>query len=332
MDMTLPLKKPRATRAGILALALGAAALSGCATGPQNAQQTLAGIASSNATVVRPAPVTAQLIDKIAVQRPTQAMLLDVLRAPATEHDVAVSIPGPAGTLVGTQASARHARGIEGAGAVAVGGKLGVFMGVTALLMGDGSTRTGTLPVLTEPTLDFYRPLSAAELQTPLQGQGPLFQSEVDVVSALHNGKPATFMGSPCLDLHFDHFAPGAGTVLHFFRYSRANVVQGPGYFIVHDSYGAQFAQKGLPIGDNGYILFGIEPDEGMAFVQPGELPNNAYFSVSKLQLLEKKDPDIRNWYAVFNVAGGKKPGTQWAVVHDDKLVSMAHFVVPTQK
>lgn len=316
----------------LLALSLAALSLAGCASGPelQHGKNTPAVFKS----------IPARNIAAIRKVSPTQAILIDVLANPQAPQPIEVHIPGPAGTLTGswTPGHGNDAIILNSVG-LNLGGNIGgaLMAAGAAVAYHDthpaaGDRRTGVLPVINEPTLDLYRPLTAEEQATPLTQQKALIQEEVGLIMAIRNGhEDKTCDFGPCTML-LNNFKPGEPPVYYAMRYEgRMQVSMGNGGFQETDPLPSLRAPSGLPIGDNGFITFGIDPLTGWANVLPGLLPDNAYWSQDKMAVLIAKYPPAANWYAVFDtpVQGGKPGEVLWTVMKGGKVVATARLVTP---
>jgi len=307
-------------------------ALGGCASGPE--------IQTGKTTPAVFKTIPDRNIAAIRKAVPTQAILLDVLSHPDAPQPLDVHIPGPAGTLTGSWASG------GGNGALA-DGTLGLIAGgpIGGALMALGAAtayhdshpaagdrRAGVMPVLSEPTLDLYRPLTHDEQATPLNDQTPLIKEEVGLIMSIRDGhEDKTCDFGPCTML-LNNFKAGEKPAYYGMRYEgRMQVAMGHGGLQETDPLPSVRAPSGVPIGDNGFIRFGIDPLTGWANVLPGLLPDNAYWSQDKMAALLVKYPVAANWYAVFNtpVQGGKPGEVLWTVMKGGKVVSTARLVTP---
>lgn len=311
-----------------------AALMSGCASAPQNAAQSLqrmkegAGLPTNHVDSFSEREIAA-----LAKQRPTEAFLLSVLASPS--KTVKLQMEGAAGVIpVQGEGEPTHQQKMSGLGAVssgiAVGGKLGAASIVSGLLMDSGkeARREGFMPTTTEPTLDFYRPLTPEERQTPLNQQASLYQEELNLLAAILDGKQASCFGVPCMKINWSHLHTGAWHQQDFYDYPAAFDPTHGGFLVTND-YVANFAEKALPVGDNGFMQLGIDPETGWAIVQPSMLPDNAFYSIEKLDALVKRHPFAANWYAVFNTpAPDGKFGVVWTVVHQGKIVGTGEIAM----
>jgi hypothetical protein len=321
-------------RQSILIAGLAAAmSLGGCGAIPQNASAGLAGAIQGNDLPVQPKALSAQTRQTIAEQLPTQALLLDVLDHPGTS--VTTRVPPLKGTLRGKAEVAGNGNAALAANAagVAAGGNIGgVAQALGALVAGNHSVnnvRTGFMADISEPTLDFYRPLTEKEKATPVRLLGSLYDEELGIVAALNDGKSQMCMRTPCVDMKIQ-FGPNSPEIgIQLVPYNSGAIAHGPGWFQLVAPDEKLHAPDFLPIGDNGNILFGIDPNAGMALVLPGVLPQNAYFSEEKLAALVAKDPAIANWYAVFNTPkpGSKHGEVEWTVARGGQVIGRGEIV-----
>lgn len=324
-----------------LAAALAAAlALGGCASAPapytfQNGRNTPADFHGD---------IPANNLTFLTNNTPTQAIALHTIEHPGETAPYVVKVPGPAGTLHADVAS-NH----EGAGLTAAGINAGGLAGAVVSAIGVATAakdhmqqeehwvRLGFMPVVAEPTLDFWRWPTAQELATPLTEQGPLLAEEREIIRVVGGDYPVPTCGAsgPCVRVLTVYRSgdPVQTTVLHFGKTkATARYVMrfaGSGNLLRHNAQEAQDAPNGVPIGDNGIVQYGIVGTSGLAYVVPGVLPDNAYWSQAKMAALVAKDPAVAHWYAVFNTPDPAHPGqVLWTVMHAGKVVGTAQIVV----
>ena len=154
-------------------------------------------------------------------------------------------------------------------------------------------------------------------------------KEEVDLIVAIRNGHPEPQCEHvPCYALQAT-YKPGP-LAYHTFRpEDPALRYTGQGGLQVTDKKPTFEAPAGLPIGDNGYINFGIDSRAGLANILPGLLPDNAYWSQAKMAALVAKDPAAAHWYAVFNTPDPAHPGqVLWTVMHAGQVVDTAQILI----
>jgi len=314
------------------ALSLWVLVLAGCATGPE--------IQSGKTTPAVFKTIPARNIAAIRKAVPTQAILLEVLAHPGAPQPLDVHIPGPAGTMTGSWASGDGNDAlVDTTAGLALGGKIGgalLALGAATAYHDNhpkpGDRREGVMPVLDEPTLDLFRPLTPEEQATPLSDQKALLKEEVGLIMAIRNGhedKNCDF--GPCAMLQ-NNYTSGEPTSYYNLHYENPGILYiGSGGIQVTDRAPQFDAPAGLPIGDNALITFGIDSWTGWANVLPGLLPDNAYWSKDKQRALLAKYPPAAHWYAVFDtpVDGGKPGQVLWTVMKGGKVVGTARLVTP---
>ena len=316
----------------LAALSIALVILAGCASGPE--LQT----GKSTPAVFKTLPE--RNVAAIRKTRPTQAILIDMLAHPQAPQPLVVPIPGPAGTLTGAWVSGDglNAVALSSAG-LNIGGNIGgalMALGAATAYHDNhpaaGDRRDGVMPVLSEPTLDLYRPLTPEEQATPLTEQKALIREEIDLIMAVRDGhEDKTCDFGPCIML-LNTLKPDEKPTYYAMRYKgRMQSVLGHGGFEMSDPLPSLRAPSGVPIGDNGFITFGIDPWTGWANVLPGLLPGNAYWSQDKMAALLAKYPAASHWYAVFDtpVEGGKPGEVLWTVMKGGNVVGTARLVVP---
>jgi len=210
----------------------------------------------------------------------------------------------------------------------------GLALALGALTAGSHEVhdvRLGVMPVVSEPTLDFYRPLTALDRSIPLRKQSALYDEEVGIIAAVNHTKVSMCLRTPCIHFNVTYSAGAVPVEYQALPFNSGGIRQLPGGFSVELIDGVKYAPNGLPIGDNGYMVFGIDHPSGLALVLPGVLPGNAYYSEAKLAALTARDPAAANWYAVFNtpVQGGKPGEVLWTVMKGGKVVGAARLVAP---
>lgn len=317
-------------RLTVLSLAL--LTLVGCASGPE--------LQSDKTTPAVFKTIPESNITTLRKNIPTEAIVFDVLAHPDASQPLDVRIPGPAGTMTGSWASGGGNNAlVESTSGVALGGNIGGALlalgAATAYHNGHpaaGDRREGFMPVLNAPTLDLFRPLTPEEQARSLNNQDPLIKEEVGLIMAIRNGhEDKTCDFGPCTML-LNNFKAGEKPVYYGLRYEgRMQVTMGHGGLQETDPLPSLRAPEGVPIGDNGFIRFGIDPLTGWANVLPGLLPDNAYWSQDKQAALLAKYPPAAGWYAVFDtpVQGGKPGEVLWTVMKGGKVVSTARLVMP---
>lgn len=316
----------------MLAHSLSLLALAGCAIGPE--------IQSGKMTPAVFKTIPERNLAAIRKTVPSQAILLDVLAHPDAPQPLDVHIPGPAGTMTGSWApgSGNNALVASTAG-ISLGGNIGgalLALGAATAYHDShpeaGDRREGVMPVLNEPTLDLFRPLTPTEQATPLLQQDALLKEEAHLIMAIRDGhEDKTCDFGPCIMLR-NNVEPGQAPVYYGMRYEgRMQESIGHGGREETDPLPSLRAPAGVPMGDNGFITFGIDPLTGWANVLPGLLPDNAYWSQDKMAALLAKYPPAADWYAVFDtpVDGGKPGEVLWTVMKGGKVVGTARLVTP---
>jgi hypothetical protein len=307
-------------------------ALGGCASGPE--------IQTGKTTPAVFKTIPDRNITTLRKNVPTEAIVFDVLAHPDAPQPLDVHIPGPAGTMTGSSAPSNgNAALADSTLGLTAGGPIGGIL----MLLGaatayhdshpaPGNVREGVMPVLSEPTLDLFRPLTPEEQAIPLKQQKALFKEEVGLIMAIRDGhEDKTCQAGPCAML-LNNFKAGEKPSYYSLRYQNPTLLgMGDGGIQVTDKAPMLQAPAGVPIGDNGFIGFGIDAWTGWANVLPGLLPDNAYWSQDKMAALLVKYPPAANWYAVFNtpVQGGKPGEVLWTVMKGGKVVSTARLVTP---
>lgn len=276
----------------------------------------------------------------IQKNNPTLALALQVMEIPPGKPShVIVKLSEPNGTLNGgyqtgnkLNALADVSLGIGIAGKI--GGALatvGTAEAVAANNPASMGRRLGVLPVVSEPTLDFYRPLTKEEQSVPLLKQHALFSEEIGLISAVREGVvPKQCDFGPCIDLLATYTADAPAARYTYRPENPGLRGVGDGGVEVTDRAERFKIPAGLPVGDNGFIQYGIDVYSGMAKVLPGVLPGNAYYSEKKLADLVKRYPAADNWYAVFNqpTPGGKPGQVTWTVMRQGRVVGTGEIVV----
>jgi hypothetical protein len=327
----------------LAALAFSAVTLlGGCALPPVSTQELMKNLPSR-----APGPAaesfTPALLDAVRETYPTEALYLDAVRhTPLHAPGVHTDVVDQRGWHFGAADPEDGAIAARGA---AIGGRTGGgLMLLGALLHSQSDAKVNSSAVATyggydAPTLDFYRPLSSREMKTPINRQVRLYDEEYKLASMLHGVKPDTFMGSPCDSwiFGFDPKSDGSseGSRACVFQHKIGDfkgTADFDGFEAVADLgfHLGQHDKADLPggIGDNGYIVVGMQSPTETAFVLSGEWPRNQYMSSDRLKALERADPDMRNWYAVFNepftldTAGADKPAVRWVVMYHDQVIA----------
>ncbi len=305
--------------------------LAGCASGPE--------IQTGKTTPAVFKTIPERNLAAIRKSLPTQAILFDLLAHPDAPQPLDVHIPGPAGTMTGSWAPGG---GNSALAATSMGLGIGGQIGGALLALGAatayhdshpaaGDRREGLMPVLSEPTLDLYRPLTPEEQATPLTQQKALLKEEVGLIMAIRDGhedKDCDF--GPCAMLR-NNLKAGEPPVYYSLRYENPGILYvGGGGVQVTDRRPSLEAPAGVPMGDNARITFGIDSWTGWANVLPGLLPDNAYWSQEKMDALVAKYPPAARWYGVFNTPVPGKPGeVLWTVMQGGKVVGTARLVTP---
>ena len=317
---------PRLAFSALLVAAL--AALGGCASVPQNAAQSFARMqGAADSLPTEPKSTLSQSdLHALAAQLPTEALLRMVLQS-QDGKPVILKLAQPAGYMPGADEGAltqeqRDARLAAVTAGVSAGGRIGGATVIAGLLIGVGNNteRYGVMPVVNQPTLDFYRPLTPSEQKMPLRGQSALYQEELDIIAALHDGRQTSCLGVQCMKIDWKPLGDHSWAHQNLYDYPLMRV--GEGGFFFRSNWVAQFSPKGVPVGDNGLMALGIDSSTGWAVVLPSMLPDNTYFSPEKLAALARKYPQIGHWYAVFNAP--VSPGSSkyvWTVMHEGKIV-----------
>ena len=315
-----------------LAAVLSAAVLMGGCAGPE--------LQKGRTTPAVFEKIPASNLSAIRKAKPTLALVLDVIGQPAGQKTpVTVRLSQPGGTLSGGYETGNKLSALSDVTlGIGIAGKIGgalATMGTAEAIAannpGSMGRRLGFLPVVSEPTLDFYRPLTKEEQAIALLKQQALFSEETGLISAVRHGVvPKQCDFGPCIDL-LATYSPNAPEARYTFRPENPALLSvGDGGTLMTDRAERFKIPDGLPVGDNGFIQYGIDLYSGMAVVLPGVLPGNTYYSEEKLADLVKRYPAAAHWYAVFNqpTPGGKPGQVTWTVMREGQVVGTGEIVV----
>ncbi len=321
----------------IATLSLTLLTLGGCAASYQ------AELAQMKPSVFHPIPQ--ENLETLRKAAPVMALAIQVMQQDRNglHTPVTLTLDKLPGTMNGHQPVNRLQAQANTSLGVALGGPIGGifdFLGVAQTYQNNHPKpehiRYGYMADLSQPTLEFFRTLTPEEQSTPLLQLHALYGEEVGLISAVREGVPKAQCPpeqKPCIELLAQYSATGPASRYPFFPQDRKQRRMGGGGLGYLDQNEKALIPTDVPVGDNGLIYYGVDGSTGIAFVFPGVLPGNAYYSVDKVNDLAKRDPAVSKWYAVFNTPTPGVPGTfTWTVMHEGQVVGTGDIVVSSAR